>query len=145
MFLSNPVSATHLSSILRMPSLWKSIPPLLLCSFPPALWTDQGEGITLSHPRSKQLTYQLTPPCHPGRRGRKTGRVAPARMCFWAVSANCGNFFPHLKPELFTRALGECMRCTGGWEEWRRESCCFSTSASNQSPEITAMVYGLWS
>lgn len=43
------------------------------------------------------------------------------------------------------RTLGECMRSTREWEQWRGESCCFSTSASNQSLEITAMVYGLWS
>lgn len=90
-------------------------------------------------------SYQLTPPCHPGGRGRKTGQAAPVRMCFLGSVCQSWQLFSHLKPELFTRALGECVRSTGGWEERRGESCCFSTSASNQSPEITAMVYGLWS
>lgn len=85
------------------------------------------------------------PLCRPERKGRKTGQAASARMCSLGSVCQSWQLFSHLKPELFTRALGEYVHSTGGWEERRGESCCFSTSASNQSPEITAMVYGLWS
>lgn len=108
----------------------------------------RAKGLHCPSPDPSKTTngsYQLTPPCHPGGRGRKTGQAAPVWLCFLGSVRQSWQLFSHLKPELFTRALGECVHSTGGWEERRGESCCFSTSASNQSPEITAMVFGLWS
>lgn len=80
-----------------MPSIWKSIPPPLLCSFPPALWTDQGEGITLSLPRSKQDNkwFLSTDTPLPSRRKRVEKPSKPPQygcVC-WAQSANRGNSF----------------------------------------------------
>ena len=149
MLLSNPVSATHLSSILRMPSLWKSIPPRLLCSFPPALANRPGRGDYAVPPqiqaRQQMVLINWHPPAIQEEEAEKLAEPPRHGCVFLGSVCQSRQFFSHLKPELFTRALGECVRSTGGWEERRRESCCFSTSASNQSPEITAMVYGLWS
>lgn len=84
--------------------------------------------------KSTNGSYLLTPPHHPGGNW-------PTRLPITAT------LFSHLKPELFTRALGEGLQRTGGWEEERRGETPPPppplTSASNQSAEITAAVCGL--
>lgn len=46
----------------------------------------RARGLHCPSPDPSKTTngsYQLTPPCHPGGRGWKTGQAAPAWMCFW--------------------------------------------------------------
>lgn len=130
--------------------LWKSIPPPLLCPFPPALWTNQGEGITLSLPSSKQDNKWFlstdTPLPSRRKRQRKPSKLPGYGCAFWALSANRGNsFYTWSLSYLREPWENACTAPEGGKKGGERGSWCFSTSASNQSPEITATVYGLWS
>lgn len=80
-----------------MPSLLKSIPPPLLCSFPPGLRTDQGEGITLSLPRSEQDNKWFlstdTPSAVQKEKAEKLAKPLQHGCVLWVLSANRGNSF----------------------------------------------------
>lgn len=97
--------------------------------------------------KTTNVSYQLTTPLPSRRkRQRKPSKLPQYRCVFWVLSVNRGNSF-HTWSLSYLQEPWENLRTApeGGKKGGERENCCFSTSASNQSPEITAAVYGLWS
>lgn len=145
MLLSDPIYTSEFNSPHALSlKINSSSSPLLFSSSSP---NRQGWGDYTVPPQIQARQQMVLIIWHPPAIQEKEAEkpAAPLRMCFPGSVCQSWQLFSHLMSELFTRALGECLHSTGGWEERRGEHCCFPTSASNQSPKITAMVYGLWS
>lgn len=97
--------------------------------------------------RKQMVLINWHPPLPSRRKRQRKPSKLPGYGCaFWSLSANRGNSF-YTESLSYLREPWEnaCTAPEGGKKGGERGSWCFSTSASNQSPEITATVYGLWS
>lgn len=131
-----------------MPSPWKSIPP------PPLFFSSSfehrpvwGNYTVPPQIRARQqmvlINWHWLRSAIEGEGQEKLDEDVFLSSVCQALAA----LFPHLKsPSYLWKPWENTSNAQEGGKRWKGgESCSFSTSASNQSPEITVVVYGLWS